>query len=266
VHNPHPISSHSLAIACPMQAWQRSVDQTWNIFVLACMLLLLNVLPGLAFASGGNQDTIKGVICNVAMGLSGTTGPIIGTIAVAVLGVGALFGKTSWTLALTTAVGISVLVGANDVAKLLFGADACPQRTTDFDPTALNFALCQVAAALTGSGSKVAAALATCSILVLGFSAFYGRLAWGTAMAIAVGIALMFGAVSIVDTVYGRAPICNIQNNVHYTPNPDNSAEARNRRRQESQARREEQACVRAGGMWLDISGSGDMACAMPPP
>ena len=72
--------------------------------------------------SGG---TIGDLLCNVVYWFVGQLGQGIATLAVIVLGIGALFGKVSHGMALTTMVGISVIFGAPDIVQNLTGQLAC---------------------------------------------------------------------------------------------------------------------------------------------
>ena len=72
--------------------------------------------------SGG---TIGNLLCNVADWFTGSVGQGIATLAVIVLGIGALFGKVSQGMAITTMVGISVIFGAPDIVYDLTGQQAC---------------------------------------------------------------------------------------------------------------------------------------------
>ena len=76
-----------------------------------------------AGAYGGG--TIGDLLCKVAGWFTGTVGQGIATLAVIVLGIGALFGKVSQGMAITTMVGISVIFGAPDIVYDLTGQAAC---------------------------------------------------------------------------------------------------------------------------------------------
>ncbi|MCP5361173.1 MAG: TrbC/VirB2 family protein [Hyphomicrobiales bacterium] len=65
--------------------------------------------------------------------------------------------------------------------------------------------LCNVISNLTGN---VGAAIATLAVFILGVGAFFGKVNWGLAVMVAVGIAAIFGAASIVGTVDQSAGGC----------------------------------------------------------
>jgi type IV secretory pathway VirB2 component (pilin) len=48
------------------------------------------------------------------------------------------------------------------------------------------------------------AAIATVAILILGIAAFFGKVTWGLAVLVAIGMAGLFGAASIANIVSGQ--------------------------------------------------------------
>lgn len=65
-----------------------------------------------AYASG---SAMTDVICVIVNWFQGNLGTGLATIGVSAVAVGAILGKVSWGLALTVAVGISMMFGATDV-------------------------------------------------------------------------------------------------------------------------------------------------------
>lgn len=86
------------------------------ILVIGFALSLL--LPANAFA----QTPMAAVLCSVLAIIYGDFGRAVSTLAVISLGVGALFGKISWTTALTVAVGIGVLFGSSTFVSLVLAS------------------------------------------------------------------------------------------------------------------------------------------------
>lgn len=58
--------------------------------------------------------------------------------------------------------------------------------------------VCEIVAVLQGG---VARAVAAVGIIILGFSLFLGKISWGVALALGIGIAAVFGAKDIVDVL-----------------------------------------------------------------
>ena len=101
-----------------------------------------------------------------------------------------------WHLVLlfTVAVGSSMLP---DLA-LAAGAGA----PTD---NAIQQVFCNVVSILTGTTGK---AIATVAIIAVGIGALLGKISWGMALIVAVGVALIFGAASIVTALGGTGQTC----------------------------------------------------------
>lgn len=91
-----------------------------------CLMLTyaMFVIPSEALAADG--DTIGNVLCGVAEWFTGPVGKGIATLAILVIGVGALMGKVSWGMAIIVGIGIAVIFGAPAiVSELGAGASGC---------------------------------------------------------------------------------------------------------------------------------------------
>ena len=70
--------------------------------------------------------------------------------------------------------------------------------------------LCQIVRAITG---RIGRAIATIAVIFLGFGAFFGKVTWGLAVAVAIGIFAIFGAASIVTAFGGgEGSNCSAEN------------------------------------------------------
>lgn len=79
-----------------------------------------------ALAGVTPEDTPMGdVICDVVSFIYGNLGRGLASLAIIILGVGATLGKVSWGLAITVAVGISVIFNAWWITNALTGGYAC---------------------------------------------------------------------------------------------------------------------------------------------
>lgn len=77
-------------------------------------------------SSGGGGGTIGNMLCNVANWFKGPIGRGIATLAIIVIGVGALMGKVSWGMAIIVGIGIAVIFGAPTiVGELGAGGGGC---------------------------------------------------------------------------------------------------------------------------------------------
>ncbi len=62
------------------------------------------------------------VLCTVTGWFTGNTGQGLATIAITVIGIGALLGKVSWGMAIIVGIGVAVIFGASEIVTQL-GAD-----------------------------------------------------------------------------------------------------------------------------------------------
>ena len=66
------------------------------------------------------------MLCNVANWFKGPIGRGIATLAIIVIGVGALMGKVSWGMAIIVGIGIAVIFGAPTIVNELgAGGSGC---------------------------------------------------------------------------------------------------------------------------------------------
>ncbi len=72
-------------------------------------------------------------------------------------------------------------------------------------PATFGQTICNVVKLITDDVGK---ALATLAIIFLGIGAFFGKVNWGLAVMVAVGIAAIFGAAAIADFVAGNGQGC----------------------------------------------------------
>ena len=64
-------------------------------------------------------DTIGNLLCGVADWFTGTVGQGIATLAIIVIGIGALMGKVSWGMAIIVGIGVAVIFGAPTIVNEL---------------------------------------------------------------------------------------------------------------------------------------------------
>ncbi len=95
-------------------------------FATAMFLAIAIYMMFASFVYASGQTPMGNVLCSVVGMFTGNLGRGLSTLAVLVVGVGATLGKVSWGLAITVAVGISVIMNATRVAGLLSnGFTAC---------------------------------------------------------------------------------------------------------------------------------------------
>ncbi len=73
----------------------------------------------------GSGDTIGSLLCGVVEWFTGTVGQGIATLAIIVIGIGALMGKVSWGMAIIVGIGVAVIFGAPTIVNELSGHEGC---------------------------------------------------------------------------------------------------------------------------------------------
>lgn len=103
--------------------------KSWSIVYTLLLIIAISLIPDNSFAANG--DTIGEVLCDVVSWFSGPVGKGIASLAIIILGVGALMGKVSWGMGITVAIGIAVIFGAgNIVHELVPQATGCPATSS----------------------------------------------------------------------------------------------------------------------------------------
>ncbi len=97
----------------------------------------------------------------------------------------------------------------NVTLMLVFGffVSLLPDMTfaANGDSNAIEQVFCNVVGLLTGPTGK---AIATVAIIAVGIGALLGKISWGMALIVALGVALIFGAATIVDAIQGGNVTC----------------------------------------------------------
>lgn len=85
------------------------------------------LLPADAMAMpGSGGGTIGNVLCGVVSWFTGPVGQGIATLAIIVIGVGALMGKVSWGMAIIVGIGVATIFGAPAIVdELAAGSTGC---------------------------------------------------------------------------------------------------------------------------------------------
>lgn len=95
-----------------------------------CMTLayaaMLVPVDALAFnGPEGDSGVLGGLLCGVAAWFTGSVGQGIATLAIIVIGIGALMGKVSWGMAIIVGLGVAVIFGAPQIVEELGGGNGC---------------------------------------------------------------------------------------------------------------------------------------------
>lgn len=84
---------------------------SWQVSLLAMLAAVIIMMPDFAHAAGTNTP-MGNVLCTVTNWFTGNTGKGLATIAVTIIGIGALLGKVSWGMAIIVGIGIAIVFGA----------------------------------------------------------------------------------------------------------------------------------------------------------
>lgn len=112
-----------------MKTQTKDLSSAWQISLLMLFCALVMVAPDLAYAgtfNSGDNTVIGNALCRVVTWFTGSTGKGIATIAIIIIGVGALMGKVSWGMAIIVGIGVALIFGAASLVNSISGdaADA----------------------------------------------------------------------------------------------------------------------------------------------
>jgi type IV secretion system protein VirB2 len=105
-----------------MQTSTKQLSAYWQISLLMLLCAVAVVLPDMAYAAAGEEKVISTMLCNVINWFTGSTGRSIATIAIIVIGIGALMGKVSWGMAIIVGIGVALVFGAASIVEALGGS------------------------------------------------------------------------------------------------------------------------------------------------
>ena len=107
------------------------LNATWQACLLVMLTVFVAMVPDLAAAAA---DTPMGnVLCTVKDWFLGNTGKGLATIAITVIGVGALLGKVSWGMAIIVGIGVAIVFGAAGIVDAMnAGATTGCSTTANF--------------------------------------------------------------------------------------------------------------------------------------
>lgn len=106
-----------------------SLSLMWQLCFCVMLTAALFIVPqevwaqtvGATGGGVGGKNAIQTVLCNITDLLNGPTGKAIATIAIIIVGVGALMGKVSWGMALIVALGVALIFGASSIVDAIAG-------------------------------------------------------------------------------------------------------------------------------------------------
>jgi type IV secretory pathway VirB2 component (pilin) len=105
-----------------LQTISHQRDTLWTAFLALTLFVAVMVVPEMAFAGGGGDaGAITETLCTLVTWMTGTTGRAVATLAIIIIGVGALMGKVSWGMAIIVALGVAIIFGAPALVGMLGG-------------------------------------------------------------------------------------------------------------------------------------------------
>jgi len=111
---------------------QESIDTAWKAMLAVSAVMVFAMMPMEASAAAANAFEV--VLCNVVAFFTGTIGKAIATLALIIVGLGALMGKVSWGMALIVGVGVALVFGAAGIIDSLGAAGAASCSNTGVVP------------------------------------------------------------------------------------------------------------------------------------
>jgi len=95
---------------------RKEVASMWQLCLALAISGAAVMVPDMLFAASPTDTPIGNIFCSIALLATGNTGKGLATIAITVIGLGALLGKVSWGMALIVALGIALVFGAAAIA------------------------------------------------------------------------------------------------------------------------------------------------------
>ncbi len=102
-----------------MKTQTKDLSVSWQICMMVMLSAIIITMPSMAFAA--SNTPMGNVLCTVLAWFTGNTGKGLATMAVTVIGVGALLGKVSWGMAMIVGIGVAIVFGAAGIVNAMGG-------------------------------------------------------------------------------------------------------------------------------------------------
>jgi len=99
-----------------MKTQTKDLSLAWQICLMVMLSAAIVMMPDLTFAS---NTPMGNVLCTVVLWFTGNTGKGLATIAITVIGIGALLGKVSWGMAIIVGIGVAIVFGAAGIVDAM---------------------------------------------------------------------------------------------------------------------------------------------------
>jgi type IV secretion system protein VirB2 len=99
-----------------MKTQTKDLSLAWQISLMVMLSAVIVSMPDFAFAT---NTPMGNVLCTVLTWFTGNTGKGLATIAITVIGIGALLGKVSWGMAMIVGIGVAIVFGAAGIVAAM---------------------------------------------------------------------------------------------------------------------------------------------------
>jgi type IV secretion system protein VirB2 len=101
-----------------MKPQTKDLSLAWQVCLMVMLSAVIVAMPDLAHAQQLNTP-MGAVLCLVTSWFTGNTGKGLATIAITVIGIGALLGKVSWGMAIIVGIGVAIIFGAAGIVSAM---------------------------------------------------------------------------------------------------------------------------------------------------
>ncbi len=94
---------------------QDSLALSWKLCFALALVAVVMMAPDFANA----KNPFESGLCTVAGWLSSGVGKALATLAITIVGIGALLGKVSWGMAIIVGIGVIIVFGASGIVEAI---------------------------------------------------------------------------------------------------------------------------------------------------
>ncbi|MFW0777871.1 MAG: TrbC/VirB2 family protein [Rickettsiales bacterium] len=99
-----------------MKNQTKDLSIAWQASLMVMLTAVIVMMPDMSFAA---NTPMGNVLCTVVEWFTGNTGKGLATIAITVIGIGALLGKVSWGMAIIVGIGVAIVFGAAGIVETM---------------------------------------------------------------------------------------------------------------------------------------------------
>ena len=110
-----------------MKPQTKDLSLAWQVCLMVLLSAVVVMMPDFAHAA---NTPMGNVLCTVTAWFTGNTGKGLATIAITVIGIGALLGKVSWGMAIIVGIGVAIVFGAAGIVNAMNAGAITTCQTT----------------------------------------------------------------------------------------------------------------------------------------